>query len=55
MVRVALMRVRRGNYCAAPYLNSFGIVPVSLTGAVRFVLLIGELVCVIPLFVISLC
>ena len=34
MVRTAVMRVRSGNYRAAPYLNYFGIVPVSLAGVV---------------------
>ena len=34
MVRTALMRVRSGDYRAAPYLNLFRIVPVSLAGAV---------------------
>ena len=34
MVRTAIMRVRSGNYRAAPYLNYFGIVPVSLAGVV---------------------
>ena len=34
MVRAAVMRVRSGNYRAAPYLNYFGIGPVSLAGVV---------------------
>ena len=34
MVRNALMRVRSGNYRAAPYLNSFAITPVALAGVV---------------------
>ena len=40
----ALMRVRSGNYLAAPYLNSFGIVPVTLAGVVPSCRSIGELV-----------
>ena len=34
MVRTADMRVRSGNYGAAPDLNSFAIIPVALAGVV---------------------
>ena len=45
MVGTTLMRMRSGNYRAAPYLNSFAITPVTLAGVVRTeLLLIGELV-----------
>ena len=44
MVRTTLMRVRSGNYRAAPYLNSFAIVPVALGWRGGQLLLIGELV-----------
>ena len=42
MVRTAVMRVRSGNYRAAPYLNSFAIVPVALGWRGAQLLLIGH-------------
>ena len=55
MVRTAVMRVRSGNYRAAPYLNSFESYLLHLAGVVPSCCSLVSKFCVIPLFVISLC